>query len=696
MSAAEHAVRRADLLIELGTEELPPKSLQALSQAFADEVVRQLDEAQLAHGAVKVFAAPRRLAFRIEALETRQADRTLERRGPAVAAAFGADGTPTKAAQGFAASVGLSVDQLSRVETDKGAWLVAQIQETGRPLVELLPAFLVQSVQRLPIPKRMRWGARKVQFVRPVHWLVALLDDEVLPLSLLELDAGRDTYGHRFHAPQALALAHARDYEQALQQHGKVVADFNARRDQIRSAAIQAGKDAGGSAVIDDDLLDEVTALVEWPVPLVGRFDEEFLRVPQEALITTMQENQKYFPVVDANGRLMNAFITISNLDSTDKAQVIAGNEKVVRPRLADAAFFYDNDCAKRLDQHAEPLQNVVFQQQLGTLAEKCQRIASLAAVIAQDIGGDAALAAEAGRLCKADLASEMVYEFDTMQGTMGYYLARHEGRSDELAEALREQYLPRFAGDMLPATRTGQAVALADKLDTLVGIFGIGQKPTGDKDPYALRRAALGILRIIIECELPLDIEALVEQAITGFGDRIDAAAGREALEFLFGRYRAFYHDRGIDTPVILAVLAVRPVRPLDFDRRVKAVAAFRNRPEAAALAAANKRVANILSKLDTAPGDEIDGALLVDDAENDLANAVVDAYAEGEPLIDAGDYAALLALLANLRDPVDRFFDQVMVMADDAALRENRLALLSFLRDLFLNVADISELGS
>lgn len=691
MSTATHQ----DLLIELGTEELPPKSLQALSEAFAGEVLRQIDDAGLAHGPMTVFASPRRLAFRIDGLQVAQADREIERRGPGLKAAFDGDGQPTKAAQGFASSVGLSVDQLDTLETDKGAWLVARVTEQGKPVAELLPGFLAQSVQRLPIPKRMRWGARKEQFVRPVQWLVALLGDQVLPLSLLGLQAGAQTRGHRFHAPAPLTVASPAQYAQQLEQDGFVIADFARRREMVREQAIAAGQQAGGQAHIDDDLLDEVTALVEWPVALVGRFDDDFLRVPQEALITAMQEHQKYFPVLDAQGKLMNAFITISNIDSRDRQAVISGNEKVIRPRLADAAFFYDNDCRKTLAEHAEPLKQVVFQQQLGTVHEKCERIGRLAGIIAAQIGGYPALAEQAGRLSKADLATEMVYEFDTMQGIMGYYLARHEGQPEELAQALNEQYLPRFAGDALPASRTGQAVALADKLDTLVGIFGIGQKPTGDKDPYALRRATLGILRIIIEQQLPLDIVALVQDAAAGFGDRIDAATTTDALDFINGRYRAMYQEQGIDTPVILSVLAVAPSQPLDFDRRVRAVAAFRARPEAEALAAANKRVANILAKQAQAPGDEIDGALLEDDAEQALANAVVEAYARTEPLVDAGDYAAILALLAELRAPVDDFFEQVMVMADDEAVRNNRLALLSFLRDLFLQVADISELG-
>ena len=687
---------KRDLLIELGTEELPPKALPDLSAALTEELVRQLDDAGLAHGAVESFAAPRRLAVLVRDLADKQADRQVERLGPALQAAYDADGQPTKAAEGFAASVGLSVDQLDRRDTDKGERLFAQLTEAGRPTVELVPDFLAQAVNKLPIPKRMRWGRRKVQFVRPVHWLVALYGSDVIDFELLDQRAGRTSRGHRFHAPDAIELREAGDYATRLEQDGKVIADFPRRREMIRQQAEQAGRDAGGQAHLDEDLLDEVTALVEWPVALAGRFDDDFLRVPQEALITAMEEHQKYFPVLDANGKLTPHFITISNIESRDPKKVIAGNEKVIRPRLADAAFFYDNDCRKPLEQHAQGLAQVVFQQKLGTLADKCDRIGWLAGEIADRIGGDANLARRAGALSKADLNSEMVYEFDTMQGVMGYYLARNEGLPEELAQALHEQYLPRFAGDGLPRTKTGQAVSLADKIDTLVGIFGIGQKPSGTKDPYALRRATLGILRIIIDNQLPLDLRDLLDQAAVALGQRIDADRVDEAFDFVKGRYRAMYQEQGFATPVILSVLALDEAcrRPLDFDRRVRAVAAFQNRDEAQALAAANKRVSNILAKLDKAPPEEIDGALLEEEAEQTLTDMVVDAYARSEPLLEEGNYEAVLALLAELREPVDAFFDQVMVMAEDPAVRDNRLALLTFLRDLFLNVADISLL--
>ena len=685
-----------DLLIELGTEELPPKALASLSAALTDEFVRQLDEAGLNHGAVERFAAPRRLALLVRDLDEKQADRDIERQGPAVQAAFDSDGNPTKAAQGFAASLGLTVDQLGRQDTGKGERLVAQITEQGKSAAELIPAFFTQSIQKLPIPKRMRWGKRKVQFVRPAHWLVALFGDEVIPFELLDLQSGRTSYGHRFHAPGAIELASASEYAQRIENDGHVLADFDRRKAMIEEQTLAAGQQAGGVAQINPELLNEVTALVEWPEALMGSFDDDFLRVPQEALISAMEEHQKYFSVLDNDGKLMPRFITISNIQSKDPQQVIHGNEKVIRPRLADAAFFYDNDCKRTLAQHAEGLANVVFQQQLGTVADKCQRIGGLAAVIAEQMGGDATNAKLAGKLSKADLNSEMVGEFDTMQGIMGFYMAQREGQPEEVANALYEQYLPRFAGDSLPQSKTGMAVSLADKIDTLVGIFGIGQKPSGTKDPYALRRATLGVLRIIIEHELALDLRELLDKAAEQLGERIDAAQVDDAFEFIKGRYRAIYQEQGIATPVILSVLAIDDAcrKPLDFDRRVKAVAAFQQRDEAQALAAANKRVSNILAKLETAPAEEIDGALLEDEAEKTLTNMVVAAFEQTYELLEAGDYASVLEMLAQLREPVDTFFDTVMVMAEDEAVRNNRLALLAFLRDLFLNVADISLL--
>lgn len=687
-------MRQADLLVELGTEELPPNSLEALAHAFTNEVVAQLAAADLSHGEVHTYATPRRLAFHIKNLTSKQEDKTLQRRGPAVQAAFDADGNPTRAAEGFAKSVGLEVNQLEELSTDKGHWLVANVEQKGKTINELLPEMLQQAINKLPIPKRMRWGDSRVQFVRPVHWLVVLYDEEVIPLTLLGLDAGRYSRGHRFHHSSPVSIESPTSYVEQLRA-AYVIADMNERRAMIEQQVKTAGDEAGGAAVIDADLLAEVAALVEWPIPLVGRFDKGFLRVPQEAIITAMQEHQRYFPVVDEQQQLTNAFITISNIDSDNKELVIYGNEKVIRPRLADAAFFFDNDTAITLEEHSKRLEQLVFQQQLGTVAAKCARISALAQHIALQIGGNDVWAKEAGLLCKADLVSEMVDEFDTMQGVMGYYLAKHEGKPEEVAQAMKEHYLPRFSGDQLPSSKTGQALALADKLDTLVGIFGIGQIPTGDSDPYALRRATLGILRIIIEKQLPLDLTDLVQAAAQQYDDIIAPNTAQQVLEFIQGRYRAFYQEQGISTPVTLSVLAVNPTAPLDFDQRIKAVSVFMQEPAALALAEANKRVANILARQEQAIPDEVEGALLEDDAEQTLADAIVAAYDTTSEQLEQHDYQAVLTTLASLHDPVNDFFENVMVMAEDEALRNNRLALLVFLRDLFLQVADISELS-
>lgn len=683
----------ANVLIELGTEELPPKALLALRDAFIDEVVQQLNDAGFAHGEVERFAAPRRLAFRINQLALRQPDRELEKRGPAVQAAFDKDGKPTRALEGFAKSAGVEIDQLERLSTDKGEWLVAKTLQKGQALEAVLQGYLEQAIHKLPIPKRMHWGRSRVQFVRPVHWLVALQDNKIIPIGLLGLTSDRLTRGHRFHHPDQISLSHANDYESVLETTGKVMPVFEKRRELIAKRSIELAEKEGGNIRMLPSLLDEVTSLVEWPVPLVAHFEERFLRVPQEALIATMESDQKYFAVMDANGKLKNAFVFVSNIESKDPAQVIAGNEKVVRPRLSDAEFFYDVDCKKTLAQHAEPLAKVVFQQQLGTVAEKSERVAKLAAFISAQLGGDKALVEQAGVLAKADLTTGMVGEFDNMQGVMGRYLALNEGLSPELAQAIEEQYLPRFSGDALPSSKTGQALALADKLFTLMGIFGIGQKPTGDKDPFALRRQALGVLRIIIECQLPLSLKQLVDEAAKLLADRIEANAANDVLEFLAGRYRNHYQEQGFSTQLIQAVAAVHPELPLDLDYRLRALANFAQQPACAALAAANKRVANILAKQDGAISEQIDVSLLQEPAEKDLAQVLSQQQSLGGRA-DEASYLTQLNKLADLREPVDAFFEQVMVNADDAALRANRLAILAKLRSLFMEVADISLL--
>lgn len=684
-----------DLLIEIGTEELPPKALLRLSRAFSDGVRKGLIQADLAFGEVHDYAAPRRLAVWIEAVAATQADREQIRRGPALAAAFDDEGNPTPGAQGFARSCGVGVEQLEKLETDKGAWLVHRVMERGRGTAELVPDIVDRALGQLPIPKRMRWGAGTAEFVRPVHWIVLLFGDEVIDAEILGVRSGRETRGHRFHHPAPIYIGEPAAYAPLLQTEGRVLADFAERREAIRGQVIEAGVAAGGRALIDEDLLDEVTALVEWPVAVVGDFETRFLEVPSEALISTMQDNQKYFPVVDAQGRLLPHFITISNIVSRDPAQVKAGNERVVRPRLTDAAFFWNQDRRQRLEARIDRLGTMVFQSRLGTLLDKQKRVARLAAHIAAALGADPRLAERAAMLAKCDLLTQMVFEFPELQGVMGRYYARHDGEPDEVAQAIDEQYRPRFAGDALPETATGQALAIADRLDTLVGIFAIGQPPTGDKDPFALRRAALGVLRILIEGGRDLDLAELLAAAAAGFPAALAAGTAVDGVfEFMMERLRAYYTDAGIAPDVFDAVRAQRPTRPLDFHARLHAVTEFRALPEAESLAAANKRIGNILRKTEEAIPAAVAAERLVDAAERDLAKGLDELRGEVESAFDRGDYTTGLRRLAALREPVDRFFDNVMVMAEDAALRANRLALLQQLQSLFLRAADLSRL--
>ncbi len=686
-------MQQDNLLIELGGEELPPKALRKLMDAFRDGIGEGLKAAGLGFDFIDGYATPRRLAVMVTRLDAQQPDQTIEKRGPALNAARDASGNPTKAAEGFARSCGVRFDALETLETDKGAWLVFRSQQKGRPLAAILPTIVNNALDKLPIPKRMRWGASREQFVRPVHWLVVLFGAEVLPVRALGLDAGRITFGHRFHAPEPIELAHTSEYVERLGL-ACVMADLDARKSSITRAIDDAAARHGGHAKVDPDLLEEVTALVEWPVPLVGQFDASFLEVPQEALISTMESNQKYFPLLDGQGRLMNKFITIANLNSPYPAKVIAGNEKVVRPRLSDARFFFVTDKKKSLQQHAELLENVIFEAQLGTVDEKAQRVSVLAGRIASAVGSNVTWAERAGRLCKADLATGMVGEFPELQGIMGEYYARHDGEPDDVARALNEQYQPRFAGDALPASTTGAAVALADKLDTLVGILGIGKHPTGDKDPFALRRAAIGVLRILIEKSLPLDLHQLVADAVAAYGPRLtNTRVAQEAVEFLTGRYLALFQEQGISTDIVRAVLAVSGSQPLDVSRRVHGVAAFKALPAAEALAAANKRVRNILSKrTDSAPLGAVNATLFVGIEESELWERITAAREISTAL--GSDYGARLQALSTLREPVDTFFDKVLVNADDEAVRNNRLSLLSTLQGLFLGIADISEL--
>lgn len=687
-----------DFLVEIGTEELPPKALNTLSRHFADTVVAELVAAGLPceAEAVQVFATPRRLAVRVNGLAARQPERSLEKQGPFVAQAFGADGAPTPAALGFAKSNGVDISALQRVSTDKGERLVYRSVEPGNLTVELLPAMVEKALHALPIPRRMRWGSRRVEFVRPVHWLVMLYGTAVVDCEILGQRAGRNTRGHRFHAGDTpLAIGHPADYQPLLREH-KVEVCFRTRSERIVDQIKACATAAGGQVVIEPALLEEVTALVEWPMALMGRFDPAFLQVPSEALISSMSEHQKYFHVVDAAGNLMPCFITVSNIESRDPARVVDGNERVIRPRLADAAFFYQTDCKATLASRRDRLKTLVFQAQLGSVYDKTERVAALAAHLAQRLAGNAAWAQRAGELSKADLLSNMVLEFDSMQGIAGSYYAVRDGEPAEVAAAIREQYLPRFAGDDVAATLTGRVLAIADRIDTLVGIIGLGQLPTGSKDPFALRRASIGVLNTLIRAGLDVDLAPVVAFARAQY--RVTLAredAETLVLDYVLERLRGICVEEGVSAESFLAVQAKKLTHPLDMYRRVQAVHHFASLPEANALAAANKRVSNLLAGAAEAgiPA-VVDAALLVEPAEQQLAARLAAITTEVMPLLEHNDYQQALTRLAGLREAVDTFFDAVMVMTDDLTLRGNRLALLSSLRALFLQVADVAQL--
>lgn len=680
-----------DFFVEIGTEELPPKALKTLATAFADNLCAELAKLELSHADVQWYAAPRRLAVRINALSAQQADKVVEKRGPAIASAFDADGKPTKAAQGWAAGCGITVDQAEKLETDKGAWLLHKAKVVGAATVALLPEVVQQALAKLPVAKPMRWGNSTAEFIRPVHTIIMLFGRDIVPATILGRNSGNQTHGHRFHAPATVSINHADDYLAAMRS-AYVVADFAERKAFIAAEVAKTATSLNGQAQMDDALLEEVTSLVEWPVVLVGSFEESFLQVPAEPLISTMKDNQKYFPLLDNNGKLQNKFIFVANIASKDPQQIISGNEKVVRPRLSDAQFFFNTDRKQKLADRLDSLKTVLFQQQLGTLAEKSERIAKVAAFVAAKIGADTTAAERAGLLSKTDLMTNMVGEFPEVQGIMGMHYARLDGESEAVALALNEQYMPRFAGDELPSRLEGAAVAIADKLDTLVGIFGIGQAPKGDKDPFALRRAAIGALRIMVDKQLPLDLVDVIAFSQQTFGSKLsNAKVADEVLEFMLGRFRAWYEAEGYGVDVIQAVLARRPTNPSDFDRRVKAVAEFRKLEAAEALAAANKRVANILAKVEGDIANTVNTVLLQEDAEQALHSAIV---AEQQYQAGQHSYAEGLAHLAAMREVIDNFFDKVMVNADDAAVRANRQALLKQLRELFLQVADISVL--
>ena len=690
----------ANCLIELGTEELPPTALKALSTAFEQGLLAGLRSADLSFNTdnVKSFATPRRLAILITDLQIRQPDKNIEKLGPAVAAAYDKEGKPSKAAEGFARSNGISFDELVTINTDKGERLGFRSVAKGKETAELLEGLIAASLDALPIPKRMRWGASRAEFVRPVQWLVTLLDYEPVNCTILGVQSGTQSVGHRFHAPAPITINNALSYENQLLEEGHVIADFNKRREAIASQVAKLAKTVNGVAVIEDDLLDEVTALVEQPFALIGNFDSEFLSVPQEALIYSMSEHQKYFHIVDDNGHLLPNFITVSNINSIDPSKVVSGNERVIRPRLADAAFFFETDKKLSMASLRDRLKSIVFQKQLGTVFEKTERIGLLAEGLAASQSADDAQAAKlAGQLCKADLASDMVLEFDKMQGTAGGYYASNEGLSDTVAAAIKSHYLPKFAGDDVPQGNTACAVALADRLDTLTGIFGIGQEPSGSKDPFALRRASIGILQIILQNQLPLNITEWVARAVAQHSAIKDPdATTARVVDYLFDRFAAVYQDQGLPVEVFAAVKANKVNSPLDFNARVQAVAAFIKTSESESLAGANKRVSNILEKSEvTVNASNFNAGLLVEAAEIALAEAIEIKEAEVQPLFDQANYRDGLLKLTELKDRIDAFFDDVMVNADEPTLKINRLALLSRLRALFLHVADISLLA-
>jgi glycyl-tRNA synthetase beta chain len=686
---------KKDLLVEIGTEELPPRALKRLATAFAEEMHVGLEKKDLAHESYQWFATPRRLAVLITDLVSSQEDKEVERRGPALAAAYDENGKPTKAAEGFARSCGVSIDELETLETDKGSWLSYKATETGQSSTELLEEIINTALNKLPIPKRMRWGDGEAEFVRPLHWVVVLFGKQAVPCTVLDVESGNQTHGHRFHHPQAIELKSTDEYLASLEKEGKVIADYALRRDLIREAVEAEAIKNSGTAIIDQDLLDEVTALVEWPVILSGSFDKKFLQLPNEVLISSMQDHQKYFPVRDADEQLLAQFITVANIESQSPEEISRGNERVIFPRLSDAAFFWQRDLAKALADYQPGLKDIVYQKQLGSLHDKSVRVTEIATYLAAALGIDQKNTRRAAALAKCDLLSDMVGEFPELQGTMGRYYAVKSGENADVAEALDEQYMPRYAGDSLPLNPIGRVLALAEKLDTLVGIFAIGQIPTGDKDPFGLRRASIGCLRIIIECELDLDLRACLQTTADQFDKAVSASDAIEAVfNFMMERLRRYYADTGISNDVFEAVLALKRDKPLDFHRRIQAVDKFTALAESESLAAANKRIQNILKQNEVSLAEAVNKDLLAENAEKLLVSALDTISSTVQPMLESGDYAGTLTRLAELRDPVDNFFDEVMVMCDDEAIKLNRLALLSQLNSLFMTIADISKL--
>ncbi len=685
-----------DLLLELGTEELPPKALKGLAQSFCNGVAEGLDKAGLKYDEIKTYATPRRLAVLVKKLATTQPDKAIERRGPALQAAFDDEGCPTKAAMGFASSCGVTVEELSRLETDKGAWLAYTIEEKGKAAEELIPAIFQTALDKLPIPKRMHWADLDAMFVRPVHWAVILFGEQVIQADILSVTSSNKTRGHRFHHPQVITLDSAADYETVLEQQGRVIADFDKRQQIIHQQIMDIAVLAEGTAVVDPELLDEVTSMIEWPKAIIGDFEPHFLDVPPEALISAMKKHQKYFHLVDKDNKLIPNFITISNIESSDPKQIKEGNERVIRPRLSDASFFWNQDKKQPLETQLERLKTVVFQNKLGTVYDKTLRVRELAGTIAKRLNTSSSHARRAAQLAKCDLMTEMVNEFPDLQGIMGRYYALNDGEDRAVAIALAEQYMPRFAGDQTPASATGQVLSIAERIDTLMGIFALGQIPSGDKDPFALRRAALGLLRTVIENKLLLDIPQLLAESAGLFPAEIKAEDAVEPVyQFMLDRLKGYFADQGISsTDVFDAVVAIRPAQPYDFAQRIEAVKQFKKLDAAESLAAANKRITNILKKIKTDLPAQINDELLKEKAEKNLAQQLTEVIDKISPLLAQAAYTEALTELSTLREVVDTFFDDVMVMVDDEALKNNRIALLNQLHSQFMQVADLSLL--
>ncbi len=687
--------KKQDLLIEIGTEELPPKSLKRLATAFHQEICAALKDNDLDFIETSWLASPRRLAVIIKQLDISQSDKQQQRRGPAISAAFDDDGKPTRATEGFAKSCGVAVEQLEKQETEKGSWLVFDTLVKGKQTQELIPDTINMALKRLPIAKRMRWGNNDFEFVRPIKWVLLLLGTETIDCEIMGVKSGNYSYGHRFHHPEAIIIKQAADYAKTLKQNGKVLVDYNERHSLIKDQVEKVAAKNNGIAVIDPDLLDEVTALVEWPISFIGNFNPDFLKLPKEVLIASMQDHQKYFPILDKQKELLASFICVTNIESKQPVFIKQGNERVIQPRLSDAAFFWERDLKNGLAKHIDGLNKVVYQKQLGTLHEKSERLNNIVLSLVKPLNLDANNAKRAAQLCFCDLLTEMVCEFPALQGTMGKYYAQADGEDADVTIALEEYYQPRFAGDNLPSTTLGQCLAISEKIDTLVGIFSIGKAPTGDKDPFGLRRSAIGLLRIIIECEIDIDLNELLDLAASNYPSKIKAKEiTSDVFKFLMERLRRYYLDAGVSNDAFESVLAINSSKPLDFHHRLTAVTEFRKLAEAESLAAANKRISNILKKSDFNNTLEVNDNLLAEESEILLASTLKEYQQKVVPMIKERDYKSALTELAGLRESVDSFFDNVMVMCDDDDIKNNRLALLSKLNSLFLETADISKL--